>query len=782
MITSLIGDHGLEGVAMKAVSAADTRTRRRTLWIVGAAVLVVVALLVRFVIFPTNSHGGTTSADPSGQTPSITQASARAAQASSVAEKDLPQATSALSSIDSLLSTLSSPHPSANASDAGSLSSAAAKAAILASQAADQLTQYPVSAIASEQQHLTPAEQQQEQGAVTAALPELRQFVSLLSSTDPPTLQRAVSSRLPPGNATLDAYPLTATSTPPAPIATIGAVAPRLRHPMIQLLKEMEAIASEGLLLAAATAPQAVSDVVTLINLIVPLLHKVAGAVATLLLWETSLPSTIIQNATKVGPGWPSGYCPSGINPITCWLLQGDNGEFVSKLLSLVAADSGVASLICLVGSAFSEGTLAPLAAIADVEAISTGIIQLAVDAIRLSGYSDSNKQESSGVKTETVFVDAVGILLSVIALGSFGAGARVLTGVAGEAATDEKVVEAGSALFNAVEDTAPNIELVKAVGGVVSLIENFRSTQKAIKSHQAATIARTIATKVRQVSDAYRGPANVQVHQAANLIARLLDTLFPGENTTTPSKVPAGQSGSVPVTACSNVSSLGVQATAVPTQAQLPGGVILPAGAEVYGIGVSETPSLPVDYAIGPPGMICSAGIGADGGNDIWIASSVLSPSASIPVQYDFNPGGAAEESSTDCTYFDVPSINAPGEPCGAGNPATGGEGNSVTTIRTGNSQVLAEVVAVAPGGTGAGTGRQYAFPVYLAAVGASNGYFAQFAVCALPATQRATCRAALDLFVAESDVAVKSAGMPDAPAAVAPFEAAIGQVLGGS
>jgi len=261
--------------------------------------------------------------------------------------------------------------------------------------------------------------------------------------------------------------------------------------------------------------------------------------------------------------------------------------------------------------------------------------------------------------------------------------------------------------------------------------------------------------------------------HQIATYVIKT-GTGVPGPTT-------AGQSGSVPVTACINGPGLARPTGRVPTRARLPGGVVLPAGAEVYGTGFRETPSLPVDYAIGPRGMICSAGIGVDGGDDMWIGSSALSPSAGIaqvfPVQYDFNPGGAGEESSIDCTLFNVPSIDGTG-PCGGESKVAG---DSVTAVPTGNSSVLAEVVAVAPGGTGLGTGTSYDFPSYLAAVGESNGEFAQVATCALPVSQRATCRAALDLFVSESDLAVKSAAIPhDAPAAVAPFEAAIGQVLG--
>ncbi|MEO9139651.1 MAG: serine/threonine-protein kinase [Jatrophihabitans sp.] len=192
------------------------------------------------------------------------------------------------------------------------------------------------------------------------------------------------------------------------------------------------------------------------------------------------------------------------------------------------------------------------------------------------------------------------------------------------------------------------------------------------------------------------------------------------------------------------------------PASIQLPVAVAVPANAVVFGTSV---PGRLTYYILGPTGLVCSPGFGsADGG----FAQSLSRPGApGASVSYLFSPGGAGANQTLACGY--IPAVAASvGVTCGSARPPST---DTITPVSTSDPDVEAATVLVSPGTADPGLGPSPAGVVTYAlfvvtgqrftchgGCGAPSVEGSQRAQCALPATQLAFCKAALDYFVTQS------------------------------
>ncbi|MHB1511131.1 MAG: hypothetical protein ACYCST_18070 [Acidimicrobiales bacterium] len=493
--------------------------RHRGAWLAGVAMVVAVALLVRFVIVSTGSKSTTPTA----------------AAASSL--------TSAQSVLSSLSQSLSTGHPP-SASDVHQLVGVASSTLSVLNQSASALHPLRADVIASDQASLTPAQRQQEQAAFDAAVPQLKSYSSTLSS-----IRSGVSALPSPAQQTADtpqadntvlaSYVLTSATSPPTIIdaeqAFSGAYGPAM-----QLLTEVEQIATEGLLLQVATAGAAARLVVSLINRLEPFIQETIGAVKTLLNALKANADLVLTNVGRVGTPWPNSYCPSQIVPVLCWLLQGYHAELFSSLLNIPLILYGSVSFLLLVSEVLTFGEDTPVTAIADAITLSCSGLQLSLDAIRLYHYS------SFGAKVMTLTLDGAGIAMSILDTVEIEAGERIAEGAT-------KAAESTQKLFTDTVDAIGFIDKAGTTTDAYRLLKRVSAADAALEdanwNFKAARVVAAIdglGALIMAIADSYNGPLHPQIKGTLLFIVKLLDELLRGSPTPT---VPVRSTACVPST-----------------------------------------------------------------------------------------------------------------------------------------------------------------------------------------------------------------------------------------
>lgn len=693
-------------------------------------------------------------------------------------------ASTALASVDAFAGSLASSTP-ASGGHAGELLSSAARVALrLATEDLPQLQPMPAAELARDQATLTPAERRKEQDLVDAALPTLRALAAELSA---PLARPVLASTVVPDPSLapllrLDvALRTVASSSIPGSVAGIEDAASRLHGPTVDLVGDLEAIASGKLLLNPFAAISAVQAVISLADEVGPLLVAVARGLKTLLEWVVSAGAAVLDDAGRVGPGWPPGRCPPGDFPLLCWLLQGDNGQLLSNALTIVILLSGAIGFVCLVATPFTLGLSDAITAVADVVSTISSILQVGVDTVRLSGYS------SLGDKVRTLVTDTVGVFLSVVDLSAFGAAARVIKGIEAEHAITETLLDGAVDLFGLVDKDGRSSMVVLRLFGKLDALDHALDDAK-----EAATIAGQIVNLLYSVSATLTGPLAGPLRAAANFIANLLRALF-GLGARQHRGV--STSGRVTVTACQDARGYEGSLGPLPRSVAPPDGIALPAGASLYGVDLTSTPG-GTFYVIGPSGMVCS--VGRFGRPSLELSRPNWAPPCSSssfctftlaqewPVLFDFNNFFLEPHCA-----FREPDPKSPRTWCGvgfpyrlypAGTPLRCASGSGICTPSAwGMVMVPSGARAYLSGLAFNGNGDTWP-PTLSVVVDAPDAGLLQGAWCDLPADPR-ICVAALQLFVEESAAytATPNAPRPAPRKDARRLEDAIASALGG-